>query len=374
MKIGLVSYTFLPMVGGAEFVVHYLAQQWARQGHEVCVINGISDRPTMPDAPYGVRKYRVCRGSTRFGYHRFGLSHFTVASLRRVLRDFRPDAISAHFGYPTGYWLSRITPVPRYVLTCHGNDITPFYWGDRAVRKSDEALKKGLHSAARVMAISTYCRDFVNTTFGVPEDNITYIPNGVDIQRFQKNVCFDLRKHFHLADDAQVVLSVGREHPQKDFRTGLNAFAMLSNELPKARYVILGRGVGAHKEFVEQLGMGGKVILCDGLMGDDLVGAYQQADVLFSCSIWELHSLVVMEAMAAGTAIVATNISGSPDVIESGENGYIVEPEDAAGMAAALGTLLGDSALRDQMRDANRRKAEGYDWSRISKAYLEYMI
>lgn len=372
MKIAAVTGSFLPQVGGAEFVIHNLARQWSLLGHDVRVINAVADNPTHPEANYRTDKFFVPRGSTRFGYHRFPFSQLTVRSLGKALRQFNPDAISAHFVYPVGYWLSRIKPLPGYTITSHGNDITPFYWGDRAVRRSEGAFMRGLSCASRVIAISSYCREYM-TGLKIPPEKIVYIPNGVDVERFQKRVAFDLRRRFDLPESAPLVLSVGREHPQKDFKTGITAFARVAAGVPDARYVILGRGVGANRELAERMGLAGKVVLCNGLDGDELVGAYQQADVLLSSSVWELHSLVVMEGLAAGAPCVVTDVSGSPDVIEDGRNGFVVEPGDADAMAQALLKVLSDPEMRARMRRTNRQKALEYDWGRISRQYLQCM-
>ena len=70
MKIALVTTSFLPKIGGAEFVVHYLAHHWAKQRHEVCVFNPTTDDSYFDDN-YEVKRYRALRGGTRFGHHRW---------------------------------------------------------------------------------------------------------------------------------------------------------------------------------------------------------------------------------------------------------------------------------------------------------------
>lgn len=71
MKIALVTNTFLPIIGGGEFVVHHLANHWIKRGHEVCVFNSLTNEVAHPEALYSVKRYKIMRGSTRFGYHRF---------------------------------------------------------------------------------------------------------------------------------------------------------------------------------------------------------------------------------------------------------------------------------------------------------------
>jgi len=89
MKITLVTSSFLPQVGGAEMVVHNLALQWVRQGYQVCVIDGIADKPVHPGANYSIMKFLIPRGSTRFGYHRFPFSQLTEYSLTKCLDVYK---------------------------------------------------------------------------------------------------------------------------------------------------------------------------------------------------------------------------------------------------------------------------------------------
>jgi glycosyltransferase involved in cell wall biosynthesis len=367
MRIALVTCSFLPRVGGAEFVIHNLARHWTAQGHEVVVMNAASDRPPE-GASYACRRFRVLRGSDRFGYHRFPFFGFVRRQLKRMLAEWRPDFVSAHFGYPTAFWLADLRQ--RFIMTCHGGDITPFEWGYRRVHGIDGQLAAALNGAHRVVAISTYARTLL-LDLGVAGERIVHIPNGVDIERFRSRPPFDLRDRFGLPPDARVVVSVGRDHPAKDYGTGLRAFQAVAGRLPDARYVLIGRGSSRWQPLVDELGLGSRVVLCPGLQGGDLVGAYQQADVFFSCSVQEMFPLVVVEAMAAGRPAVVTDVSGSQDMIRTGENGLVVTPGRAGEMADALVRLLEDPQERDRMGRLNLERSLEYSWERVAGRYLE---
>ena len=133
-----------------------------------------------------------------------------------------------------------------------------------------------------------------------------------------------------------------------------------------------GRGSGKWQPLVSELGLRERVVLSEGLHGDALVAAYQQADIFFSPSIWELMPLVVLEAMVAGLPLVVTNVSGSQDLVQSGENGMLVEPGAAEEMAGAIRQLAGDKDLRQRLGTVNRRRSDNYSWDRISRMYLEH--
>lgn len=371
MKIALVTGSFLPTVGGAEFVVHHLGVQWVRQGHAVTVINFVSGRKTHPDANYQVRRYGLLRGATRFGYHRFPFQWHAVRALKKILRDESPDFISAHFGYPVGLWMACIRPVPRYIITCHGQDLTRLEQGYRHEHAIDTCLRDALNCSDGAVAISAYARKLMED-MGVRPEVICDIPNGVDVERFQKKAPRSMRKLLSLPEDALIILSVGRNNPAKDYATGMRAFAAVSAAFPSAYYVIVGAETSKLMPLGAKLGIDGKMVCSEGLFGEDLVAAYQQADVLFSPSIRELCPLVVLEGMAAGLPAVVTNVSGSQDLIRTGCNGIVVEPQQPVMMAEALRQMLEDRGLRSVYGAANKDIAHGYDWSMISRKYLEH--
>jgi glycosyltransferase involved in cell wall biosynthesis len=373
MRIALVSPSFLPSTGGAEFVVHNLALEWGKQGHEVRVFNWSTADATHPEANYSVSQFKLLRGAARFGYHQFPWGAYTRRTIRQQLNDFGPDCISAHMAYPTGYYLEGLMPECPHVITCHGGDLTKFDWGFRQKYAIDSILRTALENCKGAIAISSFARGLMEE-LGVSSHRIFDIPNGVDLGRFQKSVDFDLRGHFGIPQEKKVILSVGREHPQKAYESGIRAFSEVASVRKDVQYLLVGKGTSSHSELCEELGIGDRVILCDGLYGEDLVGAYHEADIFFSPSIWEMMPLVVLEAMAAGRPAVVTNVSGSQDLVVSGENGLVVEPGDVQGMAESLLALLSSDGLRDSFSQAMVECSEAYSWDRISRRYLDACV
>jgi glycosyltransferase involved in cell wall biosynthesis len=369
MRIALVSPSFLPATGGAEFVVHNLAQAWGRQGHEVLVLNWVGGEATHDEATYSVARFRLLRGAPRVGYHRFPWGFYTRSDIASQLRNFKPDFISAHMAYPTGYYLDGLMPSCPHVITCHGGDLTNFGWGYRQQYDIDDLLRSALNRCTGAIAISSVARTLMEE-LGVRPDRVHDIPNGVDLERFRKQVEFDLRQHFELDRTKRIILSVGREHEQKAYATGLRAFARVAQRDSRAHYLLVGRGNSVHSELCDELGIRDRVTLCEGLFGDQLVAAYQQADIFFSPSIWEMMPLVVLEAMASGRPAVVTNISGSQDLVLNEENGLVVAPNDIEGLSDALLRLLADEALQRSFSESMLERSERYSWESVSKNYL----
>ncbi len=369
MKIALVTTSFFPRVGGAELVVHNLAQEWSRKGHEVCVL-AANSKGDYSDLGYSVEKYWTPRSYLRIAPHRWPFCRYISSDIQKRLERIGADFISGHFGYPAGVWLSRIDPLPRFLVTCHGRELTKFDWGYRQKYNIDRILADALNKSAGAVAISSYARKLMEE-IGVKKEIILDIPNGVDVNRFQKKSNFDLRSSFRIDKHAMVILSVGRNHAQKAYEDGIKAFAGMAAQMPDIRYLILGREATELAPMTEELHIRDKVILCNGLSGEDLVGAYQQADIFFSPSVWEMMPLVALEAIASGLPCVLTNVSGSQDLVVDGVNGYLVEPGEIADMTKRLLTVAQDKQLRERMSAYNLENSRNYSWDRISEKYLE---
>jgi glycosyltransferase involved in cell wall biosynthesis len=261
---------------------------------------------------------------------------------------------------------------PPALVTCHGRDITTEPWGFRTSFRIDRILRDGLNNCRRVIAISRAARSLLEE-LGVQPERIADVPNGVELQRFQARSTFDFRGALEIPRSACVVLSVGRDHTQKAFDIGLRAFALSARTRDDVYYVLLGRGTGRWSSLARELRVESRVRFHEGLDSDRLVAAYQQSDIFMSSSRFELFSLVLLEAIATGLPILATNVSGNEDAIESGRNGLLVEPNDADLLAGGLTALLDQPDLRHRMGVENQRRAPTYDWSEIARRYLEQL-
>lgn len=368
MKICMITASFLPQKGGAEFAVHHLANQFASSGHHVTVLNSTTSR-AQEDARYKVERYTILKGSTRLGYHRFPVFPINRYRVGRKIEALSPDVVMVHFAWPVGIWVGTLGLDTPFSITCHGPGLNVTPRGPRARYRYriDPLLARSMNNAAAAVAISSHART-VMLDIGVVPDRIVQIPNGVDVGQFRQVSGFNLRAHFGIAERAKVLLSVGRESYAKAYDVALHAFAKIANR--DVYYVILGEGVSKWRPYADALGCSGQVITCEGLYGEALIGAYQQANVFTLPSIKELCPLVVPEAMAAGKPIVVTNVSGSQDMITHGRNGLVVAPGDAEGLADAWATLLSDSTLSARMSEENLRLAPEYDWSMIAHRHL----
>jgi glycosyltransferase involved in cell wall biosynthesis len=162
-------------------------------------------------------------------------------------------------------------------------------------------------------------------------------------------------------------VAVGRLVPQKNHALAVEALALL----PDVRLAILGEGElrGELERLVEERGLAGRIVL-PGVRADAraIVAA---ADVLVLPSRWEGLPLVVLEALAAGTPVVATAVRGVRELLADGSTGLLVDPDDPAALAAAVRRVLAEPGLAALLAGEGRRLAARHGEVEMVHAYLD---
>lgn len=192
---------------------------------------------------------------------------------------------------------------------------------------------------------------------GVPSARITTIPNSVDPTRF----CSGGAKHkaatrnaLGLPADATIIVFTGRLLRSKGVLQLTRVWTRLRHEHPRARLVIVGSGRGLMHDCETELHT---LIEAEGLRSSVLTTGFvrnvedylKAADIFAFPTTDEAFGISLIEAMAAGLAVVATRVGGIPDIVEPGQNGLLIDPDDEAGLEAALDRLLLDAALRTRL-------------------------
>ena len=169
-----------------------------------------------------------------------------------------------------------------------------------------------------------------------------------------------------------MVLAVGRLHPQKDYPTMLQALALLQSRVPQPALVVAGDGpeAGAVAELAGSLGVRTR------LLGrrEDIADLMAAADLLALSSVWEARALVVQEAMLVGLPVVATNVGGIAELVES--EAVLVAPQDPRALAAAIASVLDDPQTASERADRAQRLAgtwpdEKAVVERVQRAYRD---
>lgn len=374
MRIGLVAGSFLPTVGGLEWKVHYLATEYVRHGHDVIVFANRPRRSFKPVAIPVEPEYAVVRvGIPIPGIERFGVA--CVLYRRAILRAHaqRPfDVLHCHhLGPPTRYGVSvkRVAGVPVVATTC-GADVQlmpEIGYGHRLDRRIDRITRQNLREIDVVGSISSAVRADLESMN--PTARIVDIPNGVQWDDFQTGPSRLLRERLGIADDAVLVLSVGRNHVKKGYAHGIRAFARISSRFPQARYALVGRETTQLAGLVDELAMGGRVFLVKQAPMTEMPHIYHSADVFFNPSLVEGFAQVNAQALACGLPCVITDAPGNRDAGDHG-GALIARSADEASMAEALAQLVGDPEARRRLGEAAHTASRRYSWRYIAEQYL----
>lgn len=210
----------------------------------------------------------------------------------------------------------------------------------------------------------------------LPHDRVSYLPNGVDCQRFTTGDGGRFREHFGIAPDAFLVVNISRIDSQKNQLGLLEAFARFHAATPSARLVMIGPETQPAygdklRAFIQANGLAEAAKIIPGLSNESglLIDAYHAADAFVLSSRHEPFGIVVLEAWCAGRAVVVSRVGGLQSLVRDGETGLFFDPDspDAAIQLAAHLTVLHHSpALRQSLGEAGRAEAAAhYDWSRI---------
>jgi len=270
------------------------------------------------------------------------------ASLNRVFHEFRPDVVHTHMA------------VQRYVfpvLLRHRTVVAIHTMHNLAEHETD-AFGRLVHRFAfrnRVLpiGISQEVSASVKRMYGLECKAV--IPNCIPVENYRHKPEDRVRwrEENGLSSDAVVFTCVGRLEPQKNPLLLLQAFAELKD--PSAHLVL--SGGGSLRERLHGYAQANK--LCDRvhLIGkqNNVPSVLAASDVFVLSSNWEGNPLAVMEAMAAGLPVIATQVGGVPELVQSGHQGLLVPAGDRPGFSAAMKTLL----FGTDMRQAMGRAAEG---------------
>jgi glycosyltransferase involved in cell wall biosynthesis len=282
-------------------------------------------------------------------------------TVRRLHRAGRADVIDAHFGYPDGY---AATLVARWeglpcTITLRGTELR--HSRDPALRPR---LLAGLRSATRVFSVSASLKRLA-VDLGLPDAAVRVVGNGVDSARFSPVPRSEARRALGLDDDARVLVTVGGLVERKGFHRVIACLPELSKEFPKLHYLCVGSS-GPEGDFsarleaqVAKLGLGHCIHFLGALPPDEVRRTVSAADVSVLATRNEGWANVLLEAMACGVPVVATDVGGNAEVVCRGELGTIVPFEDHEALVRALR----DALRRDWDRTAIRRYAEANDWS-----------
>jgi glycosyltransferase involved in cell wall biosynthesis len=334
-------------LGGGERHLADLAAGLAARGHEVYAA-------LAPSSPLRELLAQLPRRNIISLPLRNALDVASAARLARFVRDNQIEIVHAHVArdYPLAAFAARLAPVARFVFTRH------------VLFPLSRVHALALSNVSRVVAVSEAVAAEIRARKIFPEHKIRVIPNGIDVEKFERAALSLDRESFRrsLGVSASFLVGIVGElsevKGQEDF---VRAAALLANERRgEVRFLVVGedasragRNRAGLEKLVNELGMKESVRLLG--HRDDAAQILSSLDVLVSASCSEAFGLAMIEAMACGVPVVATATEGAREIIEDGETGMLVPVGDVPALASAVNELLGDAQLRNSLSARARR-------------------
>ncbi len=368
MKIALVSPYDFAHPGGVVNHILALDRQFTRMGHDVRVIAPASQGvPTIGDRFIPIGRPRPIPASGSIC--RITLSLWLAPRIKKVLAREKFDIIHLH----EPFMPMLCSAVLRYSETAnvgtfhayHGSPGYNFGWPISALM-----LYRRRRKLMGKIAVSKPAMNFASNHIPGHYD---IIPNGVDLEHFTPDVA-PIEKY---RDGKVNILFVGRLEKRKGLDHLLKAYQQVKAKVPESRLIVVGPGTRLRKKYEKHVRRSGlkDVVFAGYTSYDELPRYYKTADIFCTPATGrESFGIVLLEAMAVGTPVVATNIDGYAGVMTQGKEGLLVPPKDAAELARALLSLMSDEPLRRQMGARGMATAQQYDWKKIARQVFELYI
>lgn len=360
LRICLVSAAYRPFPSGVSEHVYHLKAELEHRGHDVKVLT--CNYPAQLENEQGIT--RLGRVLVLPANH----SRFTLSvgldlprAVRSFFRSHRFDIVHCHGLFPPdiAYWAIRGFEGP-VVVTFH----TLRRQAPRLIRAGFRMLFKRLLFRIRArIAVSNAGKRWAE---GWVPGSYDVIPNGVDIVRFNPSV--PAARVY--ADGRPSLLYVGRIDERKGLLVLLRALPSVVSSVPDVKLLVVGSGPleASCRTKCCELGLEDRVFFCGNVTPEELPGYYSGCTVYVSPALGgEAMGIVLLEALASGRPVVASQISGYDEVITSERDGILVTPGDATALGRALVRLLVSPARRQLLSANALRRAQGFDWRAVAE-------
>ena len=294
----------------------------------------------------------------------YWLYHCALSAAKKLrARGIGFDVIDAHYFYPDGVAAAMLgwTLGLPVVITGRGTDLT-------LIPRNAAARRKIQWAACEASAMITVCEDLRQrlVALGAKPERVMVLRNGVDLERFSPGDRGAARAALGLS--RHTLLSVGSLIARKGHHIAIEAM----RALPDCELLIAGSGPMARelRELAHRLDVAGRVRFLGEVPHAQLPGVYRAADVLILASEREGWANVLLEAMASGTPVVATNVNGTTEVVRAPEAGVLVAERSAPALVAALQQLSRNMPARA----ATRRYACRFGWEPTARANSELLV
>lgn len=362
MNVLMLNYEFPPIGGGGAPVTFELCRELVRQGHSVDVVTMHARGTKRFEVIEGIRVYRVRSLRSRNEIcHPHEMATYVLSAIPFCLRQTKKtqyDVIHAHFIFPTavvGAIIKAIRNIPL-VVTAHGSDV-PQYNPDR-FKILHRILRPAWLAVVRSIDVLVTPSEYLKKHFlKFAKLPAIVIPNGFRMELIHPSV------------REKKILVVSRIFKRKGVQHFLEAIKDMDLD-----WEIIVAGDGPYLDALKRQSENIKprVTFVGFVQDDQLHYLYETSSIFVFTSQNESFGVVLLEAMSAGLAIITTNVSALPEVVE--DTALLVEPHNPTQIREALAKLINNTTLREQLGNKGRERAKRFNWPTITRQYEDVYI
>ena len=376
MKICMMTNTYLPHVGGVARSVSTFVDEYRRMGHEVLVVAPNLPGRTSPRVEAVVERVAAIQN---FNGSDFSVRLPLAATLSQRLDEFKADIVHAHHPFLLGdtalrFASNRNIPIVFTHHTKYEDYVHYMPFSSGSLRQAAKELPTAYANLCDgVLAPSGSIASLIKRR-GV-KTPIAVVPTGIDTKSFAQGDGARCRRKFKVPAKAFVVGHVGRLAPEKNLPYLAEAVATFLKQNRTAWFLVVGGGPSEDKlrEIFKKHGVESRLVMAGSQTGRNLHDAYNAMDVFAFSSRSETQGLVIAEAMAAGSPVVALQASGVREVVAQGKNGFLLPPTaSAAKFAQQLQRLAANPKQLAQFSAAAVKTAEDFSRERCAQRAIDF--
>ena len=335
MRIGFFTDTYLPVRSGMEISIETFRIGLERLGHEVHVF-----APTMHgynDVNPNVVRFRSIRVLKNPEMRLASEWNSPNKSLKEI-RAIKLDVVHAHSPFTMGLLgrhIARVQKIP-FIFTnhTHHTEYTRVYFAGLFFPKMMEKWIRWFSNQADEVIVPSYKFQKVLEEYGV-RSPIEILQTGINVDRFKKTsealeAAKQLRAKYNIPEDAPILLYVGRMSEEKNISYLVNAIGALARTRPDVYMFFVGNGqhIDVYQAQAQKLGFK-NAIFTGVIKPENIVPYYHSASAFIFASLTDTQGIVILEAMACGMPVVALEDNAFKEVINNGQNGFLI-PNNAA--------------------------------------------
>jgi len=352
MKILIISDLYYPHIGGVSEHIYYIANEFEKMGHYVRILTGKIPGGFKPDERRVIRLGMGVAIKWNKSVGRITIGH-DLLKTRKIMNAF--DVNHIHGGLTPTYPLLTLQMSEKTkIFTFHStfDRSIPF----KILRRPLLHFFKKIDGA---IAVSETAKESFSRYF--PGD-YRIIPNGVDINRFTPS----------LQKEKDTLLFVGRLEERKGLKYLIKALKIIHERGRDLKLIVVGGGYRKYRMEIPN-GIKNSIQFTGFVSPESLPEYYKRAEIFVSPATGaESFGIVLIEAMASATPVLASDIPGYRTVIKDMENGLLVPPKDPAAIAEGIIRLLNDKKMRQKIVKNGLKTARFYSWDRIAKQIIDF--